>query len=85
MAIVLNNNIKIKNFVDFAFSLTEMDEVKKNGFPIPRDITFSLNKIPHENIQKEVMKQKNIIDGELSDVFEVVIYGINFKFIKNVD
>jgi len=73
--------VSLKEYVDFAVSLKEMEEVKK-GFPIPSGITFTLDKRNHESLQKEILKQKNMPMMDLADEFEVELYGIIFKFIS---
>lgn len=72
----------LKEFVDFAFSLREMEEVKTNKFPLPKSITYVLPKNNHESIQRDVLTEKKMSVTELSDEFDVVLYGINFKFIQ---
>ena len=72
--------VSLKEYVDFAFSIKEMEEVKK-GFPIPKSITFSLDKKNHEALQKEILREKNMPMMDLVDEFEVVLYEIVFKFI----
>jgi len=71
--------VSFKEYVDFAFSLKEMEEVKK-GFPIPKSITFKLDKKNHESLQKEILREKNMPMVDLVDEFEVVLYEILFKF-----
>jgi hypothetical protein len=73
--------VTLKEFVDFAFSLKEMEEVKK-GFPIPTNVIFTLDKKNHENLQKEIIKEKSLSKVELVDEFELELYGILFKFIS---
>lgn len=80
MSKTVHKVVLLKEFVDFAISLKEMDEVK-NGFPIPKAITYYLGKTNHESIQKEIMKEKNLPLYDFVDEFEVELYGINFKFI----
>ena len=72
--------VSLKEYVDFAISLKEMEEVKK-GFPIPKAITFALDKKNHEVLQVEILRQKNMPMIDLADEFEVVLYDIIFKFI----
>jgi hypothetical protein len=72
--------VSLKEYVDFAISLKEMDEVKK-GFPIPSVITFTLDKKNHEALQIEILRQKNMPMMDLDDEFEVELYDIIFKFI----
>jgi len=71
--------VSLKEYVDFAFSIKEMEEVKK-GFPIPKSITFMLDKKNHEALQTEILREKNMPITELVDEFEVVLYEIIFKF-----
>ena len=78
---IVNKITTLKEFVDFAFSLKEMKEVKENGFPVPTTIIYYLDKINHEALQREVLRQKQM-SGDFSDEFEVEIYGITFKFIS---
>jgi len=72
--------VSLKEYVDFAFSIKEMDEVKK-GFPIPKAITFTLDKRNHEALQTEILREKNMPMTDLVNEFEVVLYEIVFKFI----
>ena len=74
--------MELKNFVDFAFSLNEMDEVKKGDFIIPKEITFKISKKDHQHIQKQIYMEKGMdtSDFKHSEVFEVELYGINFIF-----
>ena len=72
--------VTLKEYVDFAFSLKEMEEVKK-GFPIPKSITFNLDKRNHEALQKEILREKNMPIVDLVDEFEVILYDIVFRFI----
>jgi hypothetical protein len=71
----------LKEFVEFAFSLKEMEEVKNNNFPTPSNITYTLTKRNHESLQKEILKEKNIPVTTFDEEFEVELYGITFKFI----
>lgn len=72
--------VTLKEFVDFAFSLKEMEEVKK-GFPIPKSMVFNLDKKNHEALQKEVLREKNMPMMDLVNEFEVILYDIVFRFI----
>jgi hypothetical protein len=71
----------LKEFVDFAFTLKEMEEVKKDNFPVPTSVTYSLDKTNLEYIQREVLKEKQI-SGNFSEEFEIELYGITFKFVS---
>ena len=71
--------VSFKEYVDFAFSLKEMEEVKK-GFPIPKSITFNLDKKNHESLQIEILREKNMPMTDLVDEFEVILYEIVYKF-----
>lgn len=73
----------LKEFIDFAYSLREMDEVKKKGFPIPVTMTYVLDKLNHDSLQKEILKEKNMpLTDQINDEFELELYGITFKFLK---
>jgi len=74
--------ITLKEFAEFAFSLKEMEEVKKNGFPIPKMVTFNLEDRDHKALQKEILEKKEMSTEELADVFEMEMYGITFIFVK---
>ena len=83
----MKNNIlfktnALKEFVDFAISLKEMEEVKVGKFPLPFNITYKLDGINHKNLQKEILEQKKLPTDVLYDEFELELYGITFKFIK---
>ena len=77
----MNKITTLKEFVDFAFSLKEMEEVKK-GFPIPTSLTFTIEKKNHESLQKEILKEKNMPLMDFVDEFELELYGILFKFVS---
>jgi len=81
MGKIVHKTTTLKEFVDFAFSLKEMDEVKNMAFPIPKSMTYVLSKTNHESIQKEILKEKNMPLDNIDDEFELELYGINFKFI----
>lgn len=81
MAKTIHKVTTLKEFVDFAFSLKEMEEVKNMAFPVPKSMTYALSKLNHESIQKEILKEKNMPLDEFNDEFEVDLYGITFKFI----
>ena len=35
----------LKDYIDFAVTLTEMEEVKKGKFPLPSEISFKVDKV----------------------------------------
>lgn len=73
--------MELKNFVDFAYSLTNMDEVKDGVFQLPKEITFDLGKEKHIKIHKEIKKEKGFNDYlNLEQEFDVEIFDINFRF-----
>ena len=75
--------MELKNFIDFAYSMKNMDEVKSGKFKLPKDIVFELEKGLHEKIHKEVRNElKNFNYDNLSDGFDVDVFGMKFKFIK---
>lgn len=74
--------MELKNVIDFAYSLTNMDEVKGGIFKLPKEIVFELNKKQHMNIEREVCLQKGIAENDITHFkeFDVSILGVNFKF-----
>ena len=72
----------LKEFVDFATSLKEMEEVKAGKFPLPKLIIYKLDTINHKHLQTEVLKLKKLPTDVLSEEFELELYGITFKFVK---
>ncbi len=74
--------MELKNFVDFAYSLTNMDEVTNGIFKLPKEIVFELDKAQHMRIEKEVLQQKGIIDKDItySNDFDIRIFDIAFRF-----
>jgi|32_taG_2_1085360.scaffolds.fasta_scaffold00081_8 hypothetical protein len=74
--------MELKNFVDFAYSLKNMDEVRDGVFIVPKELVFELDENTHDKIEGEVLQQKGLTRSEKSDEFRVSILGVNFKFIK---
>lgn len=73
--------MELKNFVDFAYSLVNMDEVKDGVFKLPKEIIYNLDKTNHIKIHREIKKEKeseNIDD--LEQEFTVDIFDITFRF-----
>ena len=77
--------MELKNFVDFAYSLTNMDEVKDGIFKLPKEIIFELDKTQHMRIEKEVLSQKGINEKDITHFndFDVKIFDITFRFKVN--
>jgi hypothetical protein len=74
--------VRLKEYVDFITSLTEMDEVKEGKFILPTTIEFNLEMMNHRELKREVLKAKEveIIPDELVEPFEVDILGVTLKF-----
>lgn len=74
----------LKEYIDFAVTLTEMEEVKNKKFPLPSEISFKLNQFDHATLQIQVHDAKglNRDDFEHKKEFTVEIFGIDFKFIE---
>ena len=74
----------LKEYIDFAVTLTEMDEVKNTKFPLPTEITFKVNQFEHSALQVQVHDAKGLDRGEFEHKkeFTVEIFGIDFKFIE---
>lgn len=74
----------LKDFIDFTYSLVNMEEVTEGEFPKPKQIVFDLNKDEHEKIQYAVHQQKS--DGtefKSEKEFFVEVFGVELKFIKD--
>ncbi len=74
--------IRLKNYIDFIISLTEMVEVKEGKFTPPTEILFKLPVVNHRELYREVLlnKNENVDNTKLIEPFEVEILGINLKF-----
>ena len=71
----------LKKYIDFAYSLSEMDEVQEEKFILPKSMTFELERKEHEGLQIDVAKEKQIMLNEFSDDFEVTLWDMEFRFI----
>lgn len=78
--------MELKNFVDFAYSLVNMDEVKDGIFKLPKEIVYNLDKSNHTKIHREIKKEKESenIDN-LEQEFIVDIFDIVFRFSLDED
>ena len=75
--------VTLKEFVDFTYSLVNMEEVTENKFPLPKTITFELNESNHRNLQLELHIEKGLQEEfNPENEFFVTIMGIEYKFIK---
>jgi hypothetical protein len=75
--------MELKSFVDFAYSMANMEEVKSGKFILPKELVFDLNKNLHTEVHKEIQREKNQNSNiDLNQEFEVEIFGINFKFLE---
>jgi hypothetical protein len=74
----------LKEYIDFAVTLTEMEEVKNNKFPLPSEISFKLNHFEHSALQVQVHDAKGLDRESLEHKkeFTIEIFGIDFKFIE---
>lgn len=75
----------LKEYIDFAISLTEMDEVKSGKFHLPKEVTFELNAIEHAALQTQIHDAKKLTkeDFEHKEIYTLEIFGIDFKFIES--
>jgi hypothetical protein len=75
---------RIEEYVNFAHSLIDMDEVKKGKFPLPKEIVFTLNSIEHAALQTQVHDAKGMSknDFEHQEKFTMSVLGIDFTFIE---
>ena len=77
--------MELKSFVDFAYSMVNMDEVKAGKFLLPKEIVYDLRDDLHREIHREIQREiKKDNNTNLDQEFEVEIYNINFKFLKNI-
>jgi hypothetical protein len=77
--------MELKSFVDFAYSMVNMDEVKEGKFLLPKEIVYDLRDDLHREIHREIQREiKKDNNTNLDQEFEVEIYDINFKFLKNI-
>lgn len=73
--------MELKNFVDFAYSMINMEEVKNGVFQVPQEIIFNLDPVTHRKIHKSIKKEKGSDEYlNLEQEFDVEIFGITFKF-----
>lgn len=73
--------MELKNFVDFAYSLVNMEEVKEGTFKLPKEIVFELDESQHINIHREIKEEKKETNYEnLNQEFDVDIFDITFRF-----
>lgn len=75
---------RLEEYVNFAHSLIDMDEVKKGKFPLPKEIVFQLNSVQHAALQTQVHDAKGSkVEFEHQKIFTMSVLGIDFKFIEN--
>lgn len=72
----------LQEYISFAHSLVDMDEVKKGVFPLPTQITYVLSRVEHSALQTQVHDAKGLKkeDFEHQEDFTVSFLGIDFKF-----
>jgi len=76
--------MELKDVIDFAYSMTNMDEVKNGKFSLPKEIVFNMKKILHEKLHREIRNEKKEFDYKnLDNDFDLSVFGINFKFQNN--
>lgn len=75
--------IRLKDYVDFITSLVEMEEVKEGKFILPTNIEFNLEMMNHRELQREVLKAKEVevVADELVEPFEIDVLGVTLRFI----
>lgn len=74
----------LREYIDFAHSLIDMDEVKKKEFPLPKEITFEIPRIQHAALQTQVHEAKGLKkeDFQHQEEFVVSVLDIDFKFVE---
>lgn len=74
--------MELKSFIDFVYSMINMDEVKEGHFPLPKEMVFTLNERDHIFVHEKIKREKGDTDqSNLKQSFEVSIMDINLKFI----
>lgn len=74
----------LKEYIDFAHSLIGMEEVVKNKFPLPTEITFKLPKVEHAALQTQIHDAKKLKkeDFQSQEEFILSVLNIDFKFVQ---
>jgi len=74
--------IRLKEYIDFVTTLTEMDEVKEGKFILPTSLTFKLEEVNHRELFREVLltKKEEVNNEELAEPFEIDVLNITLKF-----
>jgi hypothetical protein len=75
---------RVEEYVNFAHSLVDMDEVKKGKFPLPKELVFRLNPVEHAALQTQIHDAKGLKkeDFEHQDKFTMSVLGIDFTFVE---
>ena len=76
---------ELQEYINFAHSLVDMEEVQKATFPLPKQITYVLNNVEHSALQTQVHDAKGLKKDEFEhqEEFTVSFLDIDFKFIQN--
>ena len=75
--------MELKNFIDFAYSMENMEEVKSGKFILPKEIIFELEDNLHQKIHREVKNElKNFNYNNLDTGFDFDVFNMKFRFIK---
>ena len=73
--------MELKNFIDFVYSMTNMDEVKNGKFILPKEIVFTVDKSQHISLHREIKNEKKEFNYEnLEQDFELTVFNVNIKF-----
>ena len=76
--------MELKDVIDFAYSMTNMDEVKNGKFLLPKEIVFSVEKRLHEKLHRELRNEKKEFDYKnLDNDFSLKVFDMNIKFQNN--
>ncbi len=75
--------MELKNFIDFAYSMENMEEVKNGKFKLPKEIIFELEDGLHQKIHREVKNElKNFNYDDIETGFDLDVFNMKFRFIK---
>jgi hypothetical protein len=77
------DKLSLKDFIDFVYTLVNMEEVTEGKFPAPKEMCFDLEESQHEKIQYAIHKQKddNTVFKHENEFF-VEVFDVTIKFTK---
>lgn len=72
----------LQEYVDFAHTLVDVEEIKSGKFPLPSEIVFTLSSIEHAALQTQVHDAKGLKkeDFKHQEMFTASFFGVDFTF-----